>query len=290
MNEALPPFDSERYLAAALDACRRAGEIHRSHFRSVHLQVEIKKDASPVTVADRASEEAIREILHQATPELGLLGEEFGQEGSATDRWIVDPIDATKNFVAGLPFFATPIGPALGGEIVMGVVHAPALGPGSGLFAAQEGGDPAALGETWWAARGQGAWGGTGTSLATIRQRRLKVSHVSEVEKAFVAHGGLRIFQRRGLWPALSDLVARTARTRGFGDWWGHILVAEGCCDAMVEGEVLLHDVAALKPIIEEAGGVFLTRHDAPLVSDFREATLSANRELAALLRELLGF
>ena len=287
MNE-LP--DTERYLAATLEACRRAGEIHRAHFRSTHLQVEIKPDASPVTVADRASEEAIREVLHGATPELGLLGEEFGQEGSETDRWIVDPIDATKNFVAGLPFFATLIGLELGGEIVLGVVHAPALGPGSGLFAAQEGGDPSELGETWWAARGQGAWGGTGTTLSTTRQRRLQVSHVSEVEKAFVGHGGLRIFQRRGLWPALSGLVARTARTRGFGDWWGHILVAEGRCDAMVEGEVLLHDMAAIKPIIEEAGGVFLTRHDAPLVSGFREATLSANQELAAPLRELLGF
>jgi histidinol-phosphatase len=290
MNEALPTSESERYLAAALDACRSAGEIHRSHFRSVHLQVEIKPDASPVTVADRASEEAIREVLHRATPGLGLLGEEFGQEGSEADRWIIDPIDATKNFVAGLPFFATLIGLELGGELVLGVVHAPALGPGSGLFAGQTGGDSAELGETWWAARGEGAWGGTGTTPSTTRQRRLRVSSVSRVEKAFVGHGGLKIFQRRNLWPALSDLVARTARTRGFGDWWGHILVAEGRCDAMVEGEVLLHDVAALKPIIEEAGGVFLTRHDAPLVSDFREATLSANRELAAPLRELLGF
>lgn len=252
--------------------------------------MELKKDASPVTVADRASEEAIREVLHRVTPELGLLGEEFGQEGSETDRWIIDPIDATKNFVAGLPFFATLIGLELGGELVMGVVHAPALGPGSGLFASQEGGDPASLGETWWAARGQGAWGGTGTTLATTRQRRLKVSDVSEVSRAFVGHGGLKIFQRRGLWPALSDLVAHTARTRGFGDWWGHILVAEGRCDAMVEGEVALHDVAALKPILEEAGGVFLTRHNAPLVTGFREGTLSANRNVAEGLRELLGF
>jgi len=290
MEKPLPPFDQQRHRLAALEACRRAGEIHRAHFRSVDLQVELKKDASPVTVADRASEEVIREVLHRATPELGLLGEEYGQEGSETDRWIIDPIDATKNFVAGLPFFATLIGLELGGELVMGVVHAPALGPGSGLFASQEGGDPASLGETWWAARGQGAWGGTGTTLATTRQRRLKVSDVSEVERAFVGHGGLKIFQRRGLWPALSDLVARTARTRGFGDWWGHILVAEGRCDAMVEGEVALHDVAALKPILEEAGGVFLTRHDAPLVTGFKEGTLSANRNVAEGLRELLGF
>src|SRR4051812_10187968 len=177
-DESISP-EARRHLEAALAACRRAGEIHREHFRSAALRVELKKDASPVTVADRASEEAIRETLHRATPELGLLGEEFGQEGSETDRWIIDPIDATKNFVAGLPFFATLIGLELGGELVMGVVHAPVLGPGSGFFAAQEDGDPAALGETWWAARGQGAWGGTGTTLATIRQRRLRVSDVS---------------------------------------------------------------------------------------------------------------
>ncbi|HKI05771.1 MAG TPA: inositol monophosphatase family protein [Thermoanaerobaculia bacterium] len=282
--------ETERYLAAALAACRRAGEIHREHFRSAHLQVELKKDASPVTVADRGSEEAIREILHGATPELGFLGEEFGQEGSERDRWIIDPIDATKNFVAGLPFFATLIGLELGGELVLGVVHAPALGPGSGLFAAQPGGDAAALGETWWGARGEGAWGGTGTVLETCRQRRLRVSETSEVERAFVAHGGLKMFQRRGLWPAFTDLVARTARTRGFGDWWGHILVAEGRCDAMVEGEVALHDVAALKPILEEAGGVLLTRGGAPLATGFQEGTLSSNRNLAEALRGVMGF
>src|SRR3954468_21265857 len=290
MNEALPPFDSERYLAAALDACRRAGEIHRSHFRSVHLQVEIKKDASPVTVADRASEEAIREILHQATPELGLLGEEFGQEGSERDRWIIDPIVATKNFVAGLPFFATLIGLELGGELVFCGVRAPVLGPGSGLFAGQATGESATLGETWWAARGEGAWGGTGTVIETCRQRRLRVSQTSEIEQAFVVHGGLNLFQRNGLWPAFSDLVARAYRTRGFGDWWGHILVAEGRCDAMIEARVALHDVAALKPILEEAGGVLLTRGGEPLVTGWTGGALSATRGLAEALRAVMGF
>jgi histidinol-phosphatase len=279
-----------RYLVAALAACRRAGEIHRAHFRTATLRVELKGDASPVTVADRSSEEAIREILHHATPELGLLGEEFGQEGSERDRWIIDPIDATKNFVAGLPFFATLIGLELGGELVFGVVHAPALGPGSGLVASQSGENAAALGETWWAARGEGAWAGTGTRLETCRQRRLRVSEVSEIEQAFVVHGGLKQFQLHGLWPALESLVTRANRTRGFGDWWGHILVAEGRCDAMLEGRVALHDVAALKPILEEAGGFLLTRDDAPLVSGWTGAALSSNRNLAAELRRAMGF
>ncbi|HEV2852990.1 MAG TPA: inositol monophosphatase family protein [Thermoanaerobaculia bacterium] len=282
--------ESERYLAAALAACRRAGEIHREHFRTVHLQVELKKDASPVTVADRGSEEAIREILHRATPELGLLGEEFGQEGSERDRWIIDPIDATRNFVAGLPFFATLIGLELDGELVLGAVHAPVLGPGSGLSAGQATGESAILGETWWAARGEGAWGGTGTVLETLRQRRLRVSEVSEIEQAFLVHGGLNLFQRQGFWPAFSEVVARANRTRGFGDWWGHVLVAEGRCDAMLEGQVSLHDVAALKPILEEAGGVLLTRGDTPLVTGWQDAAFSCNRNLAEELRQAMEY
>lgn len=281
---------TRRYLSAALAACRRAGEIHRAHFRSAALRVELKTDASPVTVADRLSEEAIRETLHRAAPELGLLGEEFGQEGSERDRWIIDPIDATKNFVAGLPFFATLIGLELDGELVLGVVHAPVLGPGSGIVASQIGEDGAALGETWWAARGEGAWAGTGTVLDTCRRRRLRVSGISELGQAFIVHGGLKQFQSHGLWPALEDLVARVNRTRGFGDWWGHVLVAEGRCEAMIEGHVALHDVAALKPILEEAGGVLLTRHDTPLVTGWTGAALSANRNLAAELRRVMGF
>lgn len=264
--------ESRRFLDSALAACRRAGEIHLEHFRSSHLQVDLKKDASPVTAADRGSEEAIREILHQATPELGLLGEEFGQEGSERDRWIIDPIDATKNFVAGLPYFATLIGLELDGEIVLGAVHA------------------AALGETWWAARGEGAWGGTGTALETCRQRRLQVTEVSEIEQAFIVHGGLKQFQLHGFWPAFSDLVARANRTRGFGDWWGHILVAEGRCDAMLEGRVSLHDVAALKPILEEAGGALLTRNGEPLVTGWQDAAFSCNRNLAEALRRVMGW
>ncbi len=131
-GEPLSP-DTRRYLEAALAACRRAGEIHREHFRSAALRVDLKADASPVTVADRASEEAIRETLHRATPELGLLGEEFGQEGSERDRWIIDPIDATKSFVAGLPFFATLIGLELDGELVFGTRSR--ARPGTGLGA-----------------------------------------------------------------------------------------------------------------------------------------------------------
>jgi histidinol-phosphatase len=273
VNRGVPHFDAERCLAAALEACRRAGAIHLEHFRASGLAVERKADASPVTRADRGSEEAIRETLRRATPELGVLGEEFGQEGDERDRWVVDPLDATRNFVAGLPYFATLIGLELDGRLVLGVVHAAALG-----------------GSTWCAVRGQGAFGGTGTDPATVRQRRLRVSEVDDLSRSFVVHGGLVHFQKHGLWPALGDLVSRVERTRGFGDWWGHVLVAEGRCDAMVEAVVAYHDVAAVRVLVEEAGGTFLTRGDTPLGPGFGAGVLTSNRALAEPLRDLLGF
>lgn len=283
-------FDAERCLAAALEGCRRAGAIHRACFRDAGLAVERKADASPVTRADRGSEEAIREVLRRATPELGVLGEEFGQEGDTRDRWVVDPLDGTRNFVAGLPYFATLIGLELDGELVLGVVHAAALGPGSGVEAPPLGSDPAGLGETWCAVRGQGAWGGTGTDPATVRRRRLRVSEVNDLSRAFLVHGGLVHFQKVGLWPAFGELVARVERTRGFGDWWGHVLVAEGRCDAMIEPAVAYHDVAAIRVLVEEAGGAFRTRGGVPLGTGFHEATISSNAALAGALRDALGF
>jgi len=264
--------DSERLLAAALKACECAAVIHRAHFRSADLAVERKADASPVTQADRGSEEAIRETLRRATPELGLLGEEYGQEGDERDRWVIDPLDATRNFVAGLPYFATLIGLELDGKLVLGVVHA------------------AVLDETWCAVRGAGAWAGAGTDPAACRERRLRVSETAVLGDAFVQHGGLVYFQRHGLWPAFGDLVARAGRTRGFGDWWGHMLVAEGRCDAMLEGAVAYHDVAAIQPILEEAGGVFLTRTGSPLGAGFHGPTLSSNRALAGELASMFDF
>lgn len=268
----LTPSDGERLLAAALAACQRAAAIHREHFRSAGLLVERKADTSPVTQADRGSEEAIRETLRQATPDFGLLGEEYGQEGDERDRWVIDPLDGTKNFVAGLPYFAALIGLELDGELVLGAVHA------------------AALNETWCAVRGAGAWAGAGTDPATCRERRLRVSKTATLEDAFVQHGGLVHFQRQGLWPAFTDLVARAGRTRGFGDWWGHMLVAEGRCDAMLEGTVSYHDVAAIRPILDEAGGVLLTRKGEPLGRGFHGPAVSSNRKLAPELAGLLGF
>ncbi len=267
--------DTDHLFHAVLDACARAGDIERRHFRSASLQVDRKADDSPVTQADRQAEAAIREVLAAATPELGLLGEEFGQEGDVRDCWIIDPLDGTKNFVAGLPYFAVLIGLRLDGDLVLGAVHAPALGE---------------QGETWWAIRGQGAWAGAGTDVESVRERRLQVSSTSSLEQAFVSFGGLKWFRKRGLWDNATELIDQTYRSRGFGDWWGHMLVAEGCCDAMVEAEVALHDIAAVKVVVEEAGGGFRARGGAALEAGFCTGVVSSTAALLDPVCRVMGY
>jgi histidinol-phosphatase len=286
-----PRLDREQrsLLEAALRAVSRAGRIHREHFRRTDLDVHVKPDQTPVTVSDRLAEEAIRETLWKATQELGFFGEELGQEGDGRDRWIIDPLDGTKNFVAGIPYAATLLALERDGRFELGVVHAPMLNE-AGPTVVRDFREPGTLGETWWAVRGQGAWKLPGTRLDALPAERLRTSEVGRLEDAFVTHGGLKRLAQAGLWPQVTAVVERAARTRGFGDWWGHMLVAEGRCEAMFEAAVALYDVAAPKLIVEEAGGAFFTRGDTPLDSRFHEAVLAVNRPLAEPLRELLGY
>lgn len=276
--------DRDHFLHAALTACRAAGPVHRERFRDEDLPVERKDDGTPVTPCDREAESVIRDVLSRATPGFGLLGEEWGEEGGSGDRWIIDPLDGTKNFIAGLPYFAVLIALELGGEMALGVVHAPALDPRP-----EGSGESFHCGRTWWAARGHGAFAGTGTT-PEAPWRPIRVSDQADLHRAFVTHGGLQRFQEMGLWPRVTEMVARVGRTRGFGDWWGHMLVAEGRCDAMVEAAVALHDVAAVQVIVEEAGGTFVARHDAPLETDFHAAVMTTNGHLAPELRAMMDF
>lgn len=277
--------DWKHWLKAAFEACREAGEIERHYFLAPELAVESKADSTPVTAADRGAEAAIREILRKLTPEFGVLGEEFGAEGDQRDRWVIDPLDGTKNFVNGLPYFAILLGLEIDGERVFGCVHSPALGPGQNAPA-----HPIECGRTWWAARGIGAFGGTGTDPLSERWTRLIVQPQDNLSLASVIHGGLVHFQTNGLWQALTDLVPKVGRTRGFGDFWGHMLVAEGRATAMIDPVVAYHDVAAIEPIVEEAGGVFKTRGGRPLGPSYVDSALSSNRGLADEFVELLGF
>ncbi|WP_415856972.1 histidinol-phosphatase [Sinomonas sp. G460-2] len=204
-------------------------------FKALDLHVETKPDLTPVTDADRAAEEAIRGQLSRARPRDAVIGEEFGTTGHSSRRWIIDPIDGTKNFVRGVPVWATLIALAEGDDIVVGVVSAPALG------------------RRWWAAKGAGAY--TGRSLAAAT--KLKVSNVSRLSDASLSYSSLSGWRERGSFGDFLSLTEDVWRTRAYGDFWSYCLVAEGAVDIATEPELQLYDMAALVPIVTEAGGRF---------------------------------
>jgi histidinol-phosphatase len=206
-----------------------------ARFKALDLKVETKPDLSPVTDADRAAEEAIRGQLSRSRPRDAVLGEEFGSSGHGTRRWIIDPIDGTKNFVRGVPVWATLIALVDEGQPVVGLVSAPALG------------------KRWWAAKGTGAY--TGRSLATAT--RLQVSAVDRLEDASLSYSSLGGWKERGNLDEFLGLTETVWRTRAFGDFWSYCLVAEGAVDIACEPELNLYDMAALVPIVAEAGGRF---------------------------------
>jgi histidinol-phosphatase len=225
-------------LALALDLAAAADTITIGRFRAVDLVVETKPDLTPVSDADRAVEQVLRDILARRRAEDAVLGEEYGDTAGAEGnrrRWIVDPIDGTKNFVRGAPVWATLIALQVDGAPVVGVVSAPALG------------------RRWSAARGHGAF----VSDNGAAPRRCTVSRVTVLDDAFLSYSSLTGWAERGRLDALLDLTRRVWRTRAFGDFWSHMLVAEGVVDVSCEPEVSLWDLAALQPIVEEAGGIF---------------------------------
>lgn len=212
------------------------------HFTAMDFEVETKPDLTPVTVADRQAEELIRAQLARARGRDAIYGEEFGETGSGPRQWVIDPIDGTKNFIRGVPVWATLIALLENGVPVMGVVSAPALG------------------RRWWAAQGGGAY--TGKSLSSAR--RLSVSGVAEVEDASLSYSSLSGWSELGLRDQFLGLTDRVWRTRAYGDFWSYCMVAEGAVDIACEPELEVYDMAALVPIVQEAGGVFTSLANHP--------------------------
>ena len=225
----------ERDLALAHELADAADAHTLSRFLAIDLQVHAKPDLTPVSDADIAVEQAIRSTLASRRPHDAVLGEEDGQSGAGPRRWVIDPVDGTKNFVRGVPVWATLIALQEDGEVTVGVVSAPALG------------------RRWWAATGLGAH--AGGSLAA--QRELRVSAVADLADASVAYSSLTGWQDQGRLPGLLRLSRQVWRTRAYGDFWSHLMVAEGAVDASFEPEVSLWDLAALHVVVEEAGGRF---------------------------------
>ena len=222
-------IDLDRALHTAVEAARAAGEIALRHYRD-GFDVILKPDQTPVTEADREAEQAIEKVLAGTFPQWGFLGEEFGARGNRDVRWIVDPIDGTKNFIRHIPFWATLIGLEDHGEVVAGVIHNPVSD------------------ELYTAGRGRGAF---------LNGAPLRVSSIADLGSATFLHAGLGLVRQAGYWDGFVRLVDATGRQRGFGDYLGYGLLAQGKAELYAEVDLKPWDLAPCKIMMEEAGGRF---------------------------------
>jgi len=222
-----------------------ADRLALERFGAADLRVETKPDLSPVTETDKAIEQALRERIAAERPADSVLGEEQGASGEGGRRWILDPIDGTRNYSRGIPIFATQIALEIDGEVELGLISAPALG------------------RRWWAERGKGAFRSDGPiSVSGVERlenatvsigwgRKMKVSKIEQLADAAVSFELSEGIER------LAPLAERAWHTRSFGDFWQHMLVAEGCVEVAIDPAVKIWDCAPLKIIVEEAGGKF---------------------------------
>jgi histidinol-phosphatase len=239
-------FTRAQDLELALRLADVADKITMDRYQSLDLVITTKPDLTPVTDADKATEEEIRYLLQSARPDDGLVGEEFGGQASVESQnaggryWVIDPIDGTKNFMRGVPTWATLIALVENGEVVVGVASAPALA------------------RRWHASEGGGAF-------VTFREgapRKISVSGVAEISDASLVYSDFIGWDER--LSGFNSLMQRCWRTRGVGDFWSHMLVAEGAADIAAEPSLALWDMAALDIIVREAGGRFTSCDGTP--------------------------
>lgn len=229
-------------LSLALALAADADLISLDRFTSVDLVVTTKPDRTPVTDADQAVERSIRSGIESARPGDSILGEEYGTQGASARQWIIDPIDGTANFLRGVPIWGTLIALAIDGVPVVGVVSSPALG------------------KRWWAATGHGAWAqDTGHDA-----RRIHVSGVADLADASLSYNSIQGWDGADRLEDLLALSRAVWRARAIGDMWSYMLLAEGSLDLVGEFDLKPYDMAALIPIVEEAGGRFTSVEGAP--------------------------
>lgn len=225
----------EADLEFALQLADVADQISLERFTALDLKVETKPDRSPVTDADRSVEAAIKGMLAEHRPGDSLIGEEYGNSSGSNNRtWIIDPIDGTANFMRGVPVWASLICLAIDGKPTVSVVSAPALG------------------RRWWAAPG-----GAFTSDLDGSVRRIHVSGIADLEHASLSYNNLQLWDQAGYLDELISLSREVWRTRAYGDFWSYMLLAEGALEIVAEHDLKIYDIAALVPIVEQAGGWF---------------------------------
>jgi histidinol-phosphatase len=263
-------YSLEDDLSLALALAAAADLISFDRFQAVDLVVTTKPDRSPVTDADQAVERSIRSGIEAARPHDAILGEEYGTQGSGSRQWIIDPIDGTANFLRGVPIWGTLISLAIDGVPVVGVVSSPALG------------------KRWWAATGHGAWAQAEGHDATP----ISVSRVAELADASLSYNSLKGWDGEGRIDDAIALSRAVWRSRAIGDMWAYMLLAEGAIDIVTELDLQPYDMAALIPIVTEAGGRFTSVDGTPgpwrgsalatngLLHDASLAVLSSHQEL----------
>jgi histidinol phosphatase-like enzyme (inositol monophosphatase family) len=247
-------------LEFAVEVAWRAGRSAFAYYQT-GINAETKSDASPVTIADRNAEQLARELIESRYPQDGIIGEEFGTiRESATRRWILDPIDGTRTFVRGVPLFGCLLALEENHQPIVGVMYFPALE------------------ETVYAARGEGAW---------WNGRRARVSDVSSLDKALVLATDIDNIERMGYGDGFARLRERSGMLRTWGDCYGHALVATGRAEVMLDPIMSIWDAAALKPIIDEAGGRFTSWQGEPTHTG--GSAVSTNAALAKEVAQLLN-
>lgn len=230
-------------LALALALAEIADEISMNRFQSLDLKVESKPDLTPVSDADKSVESALRARIEKERPLDSVIGEEYGRSGGTSSRaWVLDPIDGTANYVRGVPVWCTLIALMEDNDPVVGVVSAPALN------------------RRWFAAKGSGAFSTFGTESA----RKISVSNVANLNDASLSYSGLDGFENHGISSQFHQLAKKFWRTRAYGDFWSHMLVAEGAVEVAIEPELSLWDMAALDIVVREAGGRFTNTSGVP--------------------------
>ena len=231
-----------QFLEVALEAAKNAEEIITAYYADDTMNVELKDDETPVTLADRGAEKVIRETIKAAFPDHGFLGEEYGtEEADSPYVWIIDPIDATKNYIRKIPIFGTQIALMKDDDLILGISNAPLLN------------------ELLYAEAGGGAF---------LNGEPIAVSSVTQPEEAMICHGGLRWFIEKGTFPGVYNLINDVARSRGFGDFYMYHLVASARADVVVEAAISVWDIAAITVIVREAGGKVTDIQGQPITKD----------------------
>jgi histidinol-phosphatase len=245
----------------AVEAARTAGDLAKTIYETA-IEVEWKADNSPVTIADKRAEESIRTAVARHFPRDGFLGEEYGAEPSGSGyRWVIDPIDGTRSFVRHIPIWATLIGLEYRGEQIGGVVYIPVFN------------------QLYRALRGDGAY---------RDDRRIRVSDISDLSESLLCYSSIGWFRKAGREATFLELASKTQRQRGYGDFYGFVLVAEGAVELMVEHGVHPWDVAATKALVEEAGGTFTNWNGTPTIDspDVLASNGKLHQEVLAILKK----